>query len=199
MLGSSAGSTAPRSLNPATGRPYGPDFPDILLADMVTAQRRLLERLDVRQLAAVIGPSYGGFQAFAWGIEYPNFVRGLVPVVTAPNPRAAIGLEGLGRRLATDPNWKDGHYYDKGGITPTLTTLREETLRRYGIEAELTSRFPDPAARAAEIHRIARRWAEAFDASSLNVLGRAMTQFDVAPQLQRIRPTNSSRPRWRLR
>ena len=91
------------------------------------------------------------------------------------------------RRLATDPNWNDGHYYDKGGIVPTLTKLRVETLRRYGIDAELLSRFPDPAARDAEIHEIARRWAEAFDGHSLLVLGRAMTQFDVTPKLGRIK------------
>src|SRR5271169_2838063 len=112
MLGASAGSTAPRSKNPMTGRPYGPDFPDITLGDMVTAQRLLLDRLGVRQLAAVIGPSYGGFQAFAWGVEYPDFVRGLVGVVTGLKPRAAVDVEGLRRRLATDPNWNDGHYYE---------------------------------------------------------------------------------------
>jgi homoserine O-acetyltransferase/O-succinyltransferase len=187
MLGSSAGSTAPRSKNPATGYPYGPDFPDITLADIVTAQRQLLERLGVRQLAAVIGPSYGGFQAFAWGTEYPDFVRGLVPVVTAPAGRAAIDVDGLRRLLATDPNWNDGHYYDKGGIVPALIKLREETLRRYGIEAELAPRFPDPAARDVEIHEIARRWAAAFDGHSLIVLGRAMTHFDATPKLGRIK------------
>ena len=43
MLGPSFGSTAPRSTDPATGRPYGPDFPPITLTDIVAAQRRLLD------------------------------------------------------------------------------------------------------------------------------------------------------------
>ncbi|MBM3532563.1 MAG: alpha/beta fold hydrolase [Alphaproteobacteria bacterium] len=82
MLGSAHGSTAPRSTNPKTGRPYGPDFPTLSLPDIVAAQKRLLDQLGVKGLVAVIGPSYGGFQSFTWGVEYPGFVKGLVPVVT---------------------------------------------------------------------------------------------------------------------
>ena len=64
MLGSSYGSTGPASLNPATGKPYGPAFPDITLRDIVTAQHALLTRLGVTHLIAVMGPSYGGLQVF---------------------------------------------------------------------------------------------------------------------------------------
>ena len=64
MFGSSYGSTAPRSTNPATGKPYGPDFPAITLRDIVTAQKALLDSLGVRHLVAVAGPSFGGYQAF---------------------------------------------------------------------------------------------------------------------------------------
>jgi homoserine O-acetyltransferase len=187
MLGSSFGSSAPRSLNPATGRPYGPDFPEITLADIVGAQRRLLDRLGVRHLAAVVGPSYGGFQAFAWGVEFPDFVRGLVPVVTAPKRPAEADTDTLQLRLASDPNWHGGWYYAAGGIAATLTALREETLRRYGIEAELAARYPDPAARAAAIWGRAQDWAAAFDGNSLLVLGRAMNRFDATPDFHRIR------------
>ena len=37
MIGSSYGSTAPMSFNPATGRAYGPDFPQITVTDIVAA------------------------------------------------------------------------------------------------------------------------------------------------------------------
>ena len=84
MLGSAFGSTAPRSINPATGREYGPDFPDITLPDIVTAQKKLLEGLGVRHLAAVVGPSFGGFQGFAWGVTFPDFVDRLGIAVSAP-------------------------------------------------------------------------------------------------------------------
>src|SRR3970282_117242 len=91
MLGSSYGSTAPASLNPATGRPYGPDFPDITLRAIVGAQKAMLDALGVRHLVAVAGPSYGGFQAFQWAVTYPEFVSGVVPVVTAPRGSGGEG------------------------------------------------------------------------------------------------------------
>ncbi len=64
MLGSSFGSTNGASLDPRTGKPYGPDFPPITVRDIVAAQKALLDMLGVRHLAAVAGPSYGGYQAF---------------------------------------------------------------------------------------------------------------------------------------
>src|SRR5580765_3239338 len=84
MLGSSYGSTAPRSTNPATGKPYGPDFPDITVRDIVRAQKTLLEGLGVQHLVAVAGPSFGGYQTFQWTVTYPTFMNGAVVVVSAP-------------------------------------------------------------------------------------------------------------------
>jgi len=66
MLGSSFGSTNASSTNPATGQPYGPDFPHITVRDIVEAQKRLLDSLGVNHLVAVAGPSYGGYQSFQW-------------------------------------------------------------------------------------------------------------------------------------
>ena len=186
MLGSSYGSTAPGSTNPATGRAYGPDFPELTLADIVTAQMRLLEKLGVRHLVAVVGPSYGGFQAFTWGVEFPDFMRGIVAVVTAPKRNARTDTAALRARLATDPNWNDGHYYKKGGILSAMTALREDTLRRYGLEAALRDRFPGKPARDAEIHRQASAWAEAFDGHSMLALGEAANRYDVSADLAKI-------------
>jgi len=187
MLGSSYGSTAPMSRDPATGRHYGPDFPPIALPDIVGAQRRLLDRLGVRGLVAVVGPSYGGFQAFTWAIEHPDFVRAVVPVVTGLRSPRTLDMDALERRFAADPGWNGGRYYETGGIGATMAALREETLRSYGIEAELSVRFPDRAARDAEIARIARGWAAEFDAHSLLVLGRAANAYDATPRVGRIR------------
>ena len=187
MLGSSYGSTAPRSRNPATGRAYGPDFPAITLSDIVGAQRRLLDRLGVRELAAVVGPSYGGFQAFAWGVEFPDFVRALVPVVSAPARPARMDVDAMERRMAADPNWNGGHYYEAGGIVGTMTAMRMDTLRRYGIEAVLAGRFPERAAREAEIHRVASAWANQFDGHSMLALGKAANLFDAASGFARLR------------
>ena len=186
MLGSSFGSTGPASLDPATGRPYGPDFPRLTLADIVTAQRRLLDQLGVRELAAVVGPSYGGFQAFAWGVEFPDFVRALVPVTTAPRMAGAIAVDALRARLAADPAWNGGRYA-AGAMIETMTALREDTLRRYGMADVLAAQVADPAERAATLRGLARRWAEVFDPHSLIVLGAAANEFDATPQFAQLR------------
>ena len=72
MLGSSYGSTNAASLDPATGKPYGPRFPDITVSDIVATQRLLLDDLGIEKLVAIVGPSYGGFQAFQWAVHYPD-------------------------------------------------------------------------------------------------------------------------------
>ena len=141
MLGSSFGSTNAASNDPATGKPYGSRFPEISVADIVAAQHHLLNHLGVQHLVAVIGPSYGGFQAFQWAVSYPDFIYGIVPVVTALKP-PVDSVEPLLARLAQDPNWNGGDYYDRGGVVDTTTEMRIDTLKQYGIEAELASRFP---------------------------------------------------------
>lgn len=186
MLGSSYGSTGPASIDPGTGRAYGPDFPPITLGDIVGAQRRLLERLGVRQLAAVVGPSYGGFQAFAWGVEFPDFVRALALVTTAPRVVGAIPLDPLRRRLAADPRWNGGRH-DAGAMVDTMTALREDTLRRYGMDAVLAARLPGAGERATALRAMARQWAEVFDPHSLLVLGAAANEFDATPGFARLR------------
>ncbi len=187
MLGSAYGSTAPMSFNPATNRAYGPDFPALSLTDIVTAQKRLLDLLGVRHLAAVVGPSYGGFQAFTWGITFPDFMDGLVPAVTAPTRPADRGPDALEARMSKHPNWSNGHYYEAGGIRSTMADIRQETLIRYGAEAELSALYPEKPARDAAIRARAEAWADAFDAHSLLVLGRVLQGWDASPHFARIK------------
>jgi homoserine O-acetyltransferase len=188
MLGSSCGSTGPASLNPATGRPYGPDFPDITLGDIVRAQRLLLGGLGVRHLVAVAGLSVGGFQAFQWAVTYPDFMDGIVAAVTAPKGLGGeASLKALLAELSADPNWHDGWHYDHGGIPATMTALRMNTLKRYGTDAILAATLPDPAAREARLREMAAHWARQFDPNSLVTLRKAMIRFDAEPELSAIR------------
>src|SRR3954470_21054482 len=140
MLGSSFGSSNAASLSPATGEPYGPDFPAIGIRDIVAAQKALLDSLGIKHLVAVAGPSYGGYQAFQWAVAYPHFMDAIVPVNTAPwaSVNTDKQLAEVTARLATDPEWHGGHYYGpsggkNGGAKTVLTELRVETLKRYGI------------------------------------------------------------------
>ena len=188
MLGSSYGSTAPRSINPATGKPYGPDFPDITLGDIVTAQRRLLDELGVRHLVAVAGPSFGGYQAFQWAVTYPDFMDGIVAVVTAPKGSGNMAaVQALLDRFAADPGWNGGWHYETGGIPETMTALRVETLERYGQNEILATAFPDPARRKARIREMAEAWARQFDPNSMVTLRQAQARFDAERHFGRIR------------
>ena len=196
MLGSSYGSTGPGSINPATGKPYGPDFPDITLGDIVRAQRLLLDSLGVRHLVAVAGQSFGGFQGFQWGIDYPDFMDGIVAAVTAPRGLAdEESVIDLLAQLGADPNWNGGWHYDRGGIPQTMTAIRMDTLRRYGSNEILAATLPDPAAREARMREMAGRWAAEFDPNSLVTLRRAMVRFDAEPQLSKIRAPRALRHR----
>ena len=188
MLGSSFGSTAPRSTNPKTGKPYGPDFPDITLRDIVGAQKTLLEGLGVQHLVAVAGPSFGGYQTFQWAVTYPSFMNGAVVVVSAPKGSGGdAAVKTMQDRLATDPNWKGGWYYDRGGIFPTMLKLRVETLERYGQNEVLARTIPDPAQRSERIHQLAEAWARQFDPNSLIALRKASVKFDAERDFGKIR------------
>ena len=188
VLGSSYGSTSPAHLDPKTGKPYGPDFPDVSMVDIVAAQRALLDGLGVKHLVAVAGPSYGGYQVFEWGVTYPDFMDGLVPVVSAPKGSGGPqSVQALIDTLAKDPHWNNGWYYENGGIAGVLTDMRVATLKRYGIDDQLSAQFPDKAAREAEIRRRAATWAKEFDGQSLIVLRRAAVRFDAEKDFAKIK------------
>jgi len=186
MLGSSYGSTSPRSTDPATGRPYGPDFPPLTLGDIVLAQRKLLDRLGITHLVAVVGPSYGGFQAFAWGIAFPDFVSGLVAAVSGLGSSTAVSPDQLRLTFSSLPGWNNGRY-DLAAFIEPMSALRERTLRTYGFEANLLECIPNQVERDAVIRRNAREWAEVFDANSMLALGDAVLRFEPIPDLHRIK------------
>ncbi|MGH7046939.1 MAG: homoserine O-acetyltransferase family protein [Stellaceae bacterium] len=187
MLGSSYGSTNGASLDPRTGKPYGPDFPAITVCDIVAAQKALLDSLGVRHLVAVAGPSYGGYQAFQWAVAYPLMMDAVVAVVTAPQARnAEERLLELEARLATDPQWNGGRYYDKGGAKTALTELRYDTMIGYGYNEQLAPRYPDKAGREQAIRQLAADWARNWDANSLVILRRATIGFDTVKDFAKI-------------
>jgi homoserine O-acetyltransferase/O-succinyltransferase len=188
MLGSSYGSTAPASTNPKTGKPYGPDFPDITLRDIIGAQKTLLEALGVQHLVAVAGPSYGGYQTFQWAVTYPTFMSGAVAVVSAPKGVGGdAAVKSLSDRFATDPNWNGGWHYERGGIFPTMLQIRVETLERYGQNEVLARTIADPDRRAARLRELAEVWARQFDPNSMIALRKAAVKFDAERDFAKVR------------
>jgi homoserine O-acetyltransferase len=174
-LGSAHGSSGPNTIDPRTNKPYGPTFPEVTLRDMVASQKLLVDSFGLPGLVAVVGPSMGGFQSFQWAASYPGFMKGIAASVTAPRaPNRLGGLEALQKRLAGDPNWNGGWYYDNGGIAGTLEQIRYDTLLNYGQKE-------------AEAKVAAASWAKIYDGHSLVTLRRAIDGFDITQQYDRLK------------
>ena len=113
IIGSCMGSTGPSSINPATGNPYGFDFPMVTVGDMVKAQKALLDHLGINKILSVIGGSIGGMQVLEWAVRYPDLVVSAIPLATTTRHSAlAIAFNEVARQaIMADPNWNKGKYY----------------------------------------------------------------------------------------
>ncbi|GMR19835.1 MAG: homoserine O-acetyltransferase [Gammaproteobacteria bacterium] len=113
-LGGCFGSTGPATLNPATNKPYGPDFPIVTVRDWVESQARLSDELGIVTWAAVVGGSLGGMQVLQWSIDYPDRLRHAVVIAAASKLTAQnIAFNEVARQsIRTDADFHDGRYYD---------------------------------------------------------------------------------------
>src|SRR3954462_8668817 len=117
-LGSCFGSTGPASVNPATRKPWGADFPVVTVEDWVEAQARLADQLGIERFAAVIGGSLGAMQALQWTLSYPDRIRHALVIAAAPRltPQNIAFNEVARQAIMTDPDFHGGHYYEKGVV-----------------------------------------------------------------------------------
>ncbi len=196
-LGSCFGSTGPMHTNPATGRPYGADFPVVTVEDWVDAQARLLDSLGITQLAAVIGGSLGGMQALSWTLQHPERVRHALVIASAPNLSAQnIAFNEVARRaIVTDPDFHDGHFYAHGvvprrglrvarmigHITYLSDDVMEEKFGRDLKAAELAYSTQDIEFQIESYLRYqGDKFSEYFDANTYLLITRALDYFDPA-------------------
>jgi len=112
-LGGCHGSSGPSSINAASGKPWGADFPVVTVSDWVAAQARLADTFGIDAWAAVIGGSLGGMQALQWTLDFPQRVRGALVIAAAPKLSAEnIAFNDVARQaILTDPDFHGGHYY----------------------------------------------------------------------------------------
>lgn len=117
-IGSCFGSTGPVSINPATNKPWGAEFPILTVEDWVTAQARLADYFGIKKFAAVMGGSLGGMQALGWAISCPERVANCVVIASTPRLSAQnIGFNEVARRaIITDPQFHGGNYYEHGVV-----------------------------------------------------------------------------------
>ncbi|MBD0335206.1 MAG: homoserine O-acetyltransferase [Cyanobacteria bacterium Co-bin13] len=191
ILGSCYGTTGPTSINPQTGRAYGPTFPAITVRDMVHLQAALLRGLGIASLQMVIGGSLGGMQVLEWTLLYPDWVQAIVPIA-APGRHSAwsIGLSEAQRQaIYADLNWQQGFYPPNSPPAQGLAVARMMAMSIYRSWASFDQRFgrqQQPTNRGLEfaiatyLQHQGKKLVERFDANTYITLTQAMDSHDIA-------------------
>ncbi len=198
ILGSCMGTSGPSSLNPATGLAYGLKFPVITIADMVKAQKQLIDFLAIPRLLAVIGGSIGGMQSLEWTIRYPEMVFSAILLATTQRHSAlAIAFNEVARQaIMADPNWQAGDYYQ--GTKPDMglavarmighiTYLSDEAMRhkfgrRLQDKEDFSFNFDADFQVESYLRYQGKKFVERFDANSFLYITKAADYFDLAPR-----------------
>ncbi|MEP3563645.1 MAG: homoserine O-acetyltransferase, partial [Marinobacter sp.] len=195
-LGGCHGSSGPNSINPGTGKLYGPDFPVITVADWVKSQARLADRLGIQQWAAVVGGSLGGMQALQWSLDYPDRLRHSVIIASTPRLTAQnIAFNEVARQAITsDTEFHEGRY-DEASTLPRrglmlarmvghITYLSDAAMgEKFGRELrEEAFKFGYDAEFQVEsyLRYQGERFSETFDANTYLLMTRALDYFDPA-------------------
>jgi len=199
VLGGCMGTTGPRDVDPATGKPYGLSFPVITVADMVRAQVRVIDHLGIDQLFCVIGGSMGGMQVLQWAAAFPQRVFSAVPIATAARHSAQnIAFHEVGRQaIVADPDWCNGDYLSAGRtphrglavarMAAHITYLSEMSLhRKFGRNLQnrpnLSFGFDADFQVESYLRHQGSTFVERFDANSYLYITRAMDYFDLAAE-----------------
>lgn len=197
VLGGCMGSTGPASINPATGKPYGLDFPVITINDMVRAQARLIDDLGIDDLFCVIGGSMGGMQVLEWCAAFGERVFSAVPIATTSRHSSQnIAFHEVGRQaVMADPEWRGGRYLEdstnpaKGlavaRMAAHITYLSDDALhRKFGRNLQnrekITFGFDADFQVESYLRHQGISFVDRFDANSYLYITRAMDYFDLA-------------------
>ncbi len=195
FLGGCRGTTGPSSINPATQKRYGLDFPLITIADMVKVQKLLLDKLGIKNILAVIGGSVGGMQVLQWAIAYPDFVKAAIPIATTTHLGAqSIAFDAVGRNaILADSKFEEGQYSNGDGpdrglaiarMIGHITYLSEQGMReKFGRELRHAENYsydfnPEFAVETYLDHQ-GQSFVERFDANSYLYITRAADYFDL--------------------
>ncbi len=194
-IGGCSGSTGPRSINPKTGQRYNMNFPVITIADMIRAQHRLMQHLDISKWLCVLGGSMGGMQVFEWAVNYPEAVSSVCAIATTSriSPQG-IAFNWVGREsIMSDPNWNKGEYEEcipENGLATArmlahITYLSEESMdNKFGRNLQENDNysfdFQGDFAVESYLKYQGNRFVGRFDANSYLYITRAIDYFDIS-------------------
>ncbi|MCH2154918.1 MAG: homoserine O-acetyltransferase [Opitutales bacterium] len=200
-IGGCQGTTGPSSINPETGVAYGLDFPVVSIGDMVHAQKRLLDHLEIETLHAVVGGSMGGMQALAWATLYPSIPQRILGMATTARQNSqAIAFNEVGRSaIMQDPDWRNGNYTIGEGPKMGLAIARMMAHITYLSDRGLESKFgrnrrnttdavEEPGAREmfevefeveSYLRYQGRSFVNRFDANTYLYFTKALDRFDL--------------------
>lgn len=196
-LGSCKGSTGPASVDPATGAPYGPGFPELSMEDIADAAAHTVRTLGIERLACVVGTSMGGMGALSLLARHPGLARAHLNICGAANSLPfATAVRSLQREaIRFDPQWNEGRYDAENYPHRGMLTARKLGMATYRSAREWDSRFGRariPAERRADdgpfgpefeveayLECHARKFSGRFDPNSYLHLSRCMDRFDL--------------------
>lgn len=214
VLGGCRGTTGPTTINPATGSPYGSDFPLVTVEDMVDVQKRLVDLLGIERLRAVIGGSLGGHQALCWATRYPDCVRTAVVIAASARLTAqAIAFDVVGRNaIQTDPHFHGGQYYGTGEFPQTglalarmlghITYLSSEAMtRKFDLDRhaprDIVTDFEKRFSVGSYLAYQGEQFVGRFDANSYVTVTLAMDNFDMGDTREkRVDTLRSAKCDW---
>ncbi|MEN9588049.1 MAG: homoserine O-acetyltransferase [Pseudomonadota bacterium] len=198
-LGSCFGSTSPAHMDASSGKPYGSSFPVVTVEDWVNAQERLVTKLGITQLAAVMGGSLGGMQALSWTLQFPDRLRYCVCIASAPNLSAQnIAFNEVARRaITTDPDFYSGDFYAHGVVPERglrlarmvghITYLSDDAMdEKFGRErieslaGQAAYGFDEEFQIESYLKHQGKKFASYFDANTYLLITRALDYFDPA-------------------
>ncbi len=195
VIGGCKGSTGPSSINPQTQKPYGLNFPMITIADMVQAQKCLIDHLGIKKLLSVTGGSMGGMQVLQWIASYPEMIHSAIPIATTlKHSPQQIAFSEVGRQaVMADPQWRDGDYYGHGNPERGLAVARmighitymsdqsmEEKFSRKLKEKNYSFSFSTDFEVEGYLRYRGDSFVKRFDANSYLYITKAMDYFDLS-------------------
>ena len=204
VLGGCKGSTGPNSLNPKTGKPYGPEFPQITVEDMVATQNLLIEHLGIDSLLCITGGSMGGFQSIQWAKQYPEKVKSVAGMATSARlTNQALAFDIVGRNaIKKDPRFKLGNYYDSNekpedGLAIARMLAHITYLSKESMKEKFDQKRFEPKEDPAEFEKQfsvgsylayqGTKFVDRFDANSYIILSTAIDYFDLGKNIKELK------------